>query len=149
VAQLKIKWRNYFGTVDEFYFRFTLLVQMTLPRSLTDEERRLTKWMIEHGTGDTAKFLSQLESAQVCGVCPCGCASIDFKIEGHSEKSKSGISPFADFIYGNDETGLYGAFVFSQDGWLAGLEVYQLSGEKPAPLPKPEELRSFENSERR
>jgi hypothetical protein len=122
---------------------------VNLPRPLTDEERRLAKWMIEHGTGDTSKFLPQLEAAQVCWICSCGCATIHFKIEGQPQDLKLGISPFANFIYGDEQTGLYGAFVFSKDGWLAGLEVYKLGGEKPAPLPKPEELRSFENSQHR
>jgi len=36
----------------------------------------------------------------------------------------------------------FGAFVFAKDGWLAGFEVYSFT-DKPALLPKPQELRPF------
>ncbi len=130
-------------------FAFTL-AQLNLPRALTDTERNLVKWMIEHGTGDTSRFLSQLDSAKVCSHCPCGCASIDFMIGNFIPDQKSGMNLFADFVYGDEKKSLFGAFVFSIADTLAGLEVYSLSGDDvPRELPKPEELRPLENSARR
>ena len=119
---------------------------MAFPRALTEAERWLTKWMIEHGTCDHARFLSQLDAAQVWSQCSCGCASVNFQIGDHPTHSKSGLQILGDFIYGEEQTGLFGAFVFAKDGWLAGLEVYSLSGETPSVLPDPEDLRPWEGN---
>jgi hypothetical protein len=51
-------------------------------RPLTEDERELTRWILEHGSSGTDVFVDQLERARVKSVCPCGCASIDFAIEG-------------------------------------------------------------------
>jgi hypothetical protein len=105
---------------------------------------RLTRWMIEHGNCDRDRFLSQLEAARVCSQCTCGCASIDFQIGDHPINSKSGLQILGDFIYGDEQACLFGAFVFAQDDWLAGLEVYSMSGEIPTVLPAPESLRPWD-----
>jgi hypothetical protein len=100
--------------------------------------------MIEHGNCDHARFLSQLEIAQVWSQCSCGCASINLQIGNHTTDSKSGLQILGDFIYGEEQTSLFGAFVFAKDDWLAGLEVYSMSGETPTVLPAPEDLRPWE-----
>jgi hypothetical protein len=46
----------------------------------------------------------------------------------------------ADFEFGDDDH-LCGAFVFQQNGWLAGLEVYGLAIDAPQRLPYPDDLR--------
>jgi hypothetical protein len=48
----------------------------------------------------------------------------------------------ADFLYGDESDMPFGTFVFAKEGWLAGFEVYSFT-DKPAPLPKPEQLRPF------
>ncbi len=108
-------------------------------RPLTDHERQLVRWMLEHGSPGSGQFLEQLERAQVVSRCPCGCASIDFEIDECLPPS-TGMRILGDFEFG-DETNLCGAFVFEKGGVLAGLEVYGLAVNAPSVLPNPTELR--------
>ena len=93
----------------------------SLPRPLTEHERTLTRYMIEHGDAPAEEksiLLDQLERASVVGGCPCGCASVDFT--------------------------LCGLFVFRCAELLSGIEIYSLSGAGScAALPSPEDLRPF------
>lgn len=116
---------------------------MSLPRPLRDEERRLIRWMIEHGDAAPQKYLSQLEDAVVMSECTCGCASIDFQVGNTPPNRKAGLRVIADFLFGPVDIP-FGAFVFTCDDMLAGLEVYSFT-DTPAPLPAPEDLRTFEN----
>ena len=98
--------------------------------------------MLEHGTADALQFLPQLERVQVLPArCPCGCASIDFSVDGQPKPS-GGLRPLADFLFGTADD-LSGIFVFEQSGVLAGLEVYGLAADAPKTLPSPESLRPF------
>ena len=53
----------------------TFAKEMSFPRPLTEQERALTRWMIEHGTAGAERFLEQLDKATVVSGCDCGCAS--------------------------------------------------------------------------
>ena len=109
-------------------------------RQLTDHERRLIRWMLEHSSPEAAAFLPQLDRAEVTPwKFPCGFASVNLHIHGQPE-APPGVHPIADFVFGADEA-LSGIFVYEQDGILSGLEVYGLAGDAPKSLPKPEELR--------
>lgn len=112
-------------------------------RPLTEHERRLVAWMLQHGEPDALAFLPQLELAQVMPWrCPCGCASINFQIPGMPE-APPGVHPIADFIFGEGEN-LSGIFVFESGGILSGLEVYGLADQNaPRSLPEPGRLRPF------
>ena len=109
-------------------------------RELTPVEEQLIRWMLDHGKADAGAFLPQLEKAQVTPFrCPCGCASINFSIDG-LPKPSGGMNVLADFLFGTDEE-LSGIFVWEQSGVLAGLEVYGLAGDAPKTLPSPDSLR--------
>lgn len=108
-------------------------------RPLTEHERHLTRWMLEHGTPEAAFYVEQIEHARVVSRCSCGCASIDFSIDNHP-KPTGNMEILADFEFGGEDH-LCGAFVFAQDGLLAGLEVYGLAVEAPRELPALDELR--------
>ena len=95
--------------------------------------------MIEHGDVEPDKYVHQLESASVISECECGCASIDFQIGDIKPNLKAGMKIISDYLYG-PETPPFGAFVFTCDDILAGLEVYSYT-DKPAPLPSVEDLR--------
>ena len=118
---------------------------MIFPRPLSEEERVLVRWMLQHGEPGAERFLDQLDQAVVSGVCGCGCASIDFQIGDLHTDKKKGMTILSDHIYGSDSPPL-GAFVFSHGETLAGLEVYGF-GETAAYLPRPEELRPTNNQE--
>jgi len=115
---------------------------MLVDRPLTEEERSLALWMLENGKPEASAFIPQLEKARVFRLCGCGCASVDFKIEGHPEPA-GGLHILGDYIFGdNDAPG--GAFIFEQDGLLSGIEVLLYDGHDACRvLPKPSELRSF------
>src|SRR5688572_2688475 len=114
-------------------------------RDLTPSERHLVRWMLEHGGPDAQQFLPQLERVRVTPWrCPCGCASINFVIEGKPEPPL-GMRPIADYLVrGADD--LSGIFVFEQSGALSGLEVYGFAGDAPATLPTPDMLRTFSDA---
>lgn len=108
-------------------------------RELTDNERRLVRWMLEHGGAEAEPFLGQLDEARVRSWhCPCGCASLNFAINGHPPPTGS-TRPIADFLFGHEHD-LSGVFVYEQDGILAGLRIYGLAGEPSETLPSPETL---------
>ncbi|TVP97409.1 MAG: hypothetical protein EA381_15010 [Planctomycetaceae bacterium] len=114
-------------------------------RRLTAQERRLVRWMLEHGSPEAADYLPQLDQAEVTPwKCGCGCASVNFQIHGHREASPA-VHPIADFIFGEGDT-LNGIFVYEMNGILSGLEVYGLTGDAPKSLPRPEDLRPFGDS---
>lgn len=111
-----------------------------LNRSLIDAERRLVRWMLEHGTPEAAFFLPQLELATVTPWrCPCGCASLSFSIHGMPE-APPGVRIIADFYF-KDEDAWSGIFVYEKHGILSGLEVYGLTSDAPKFLPEPDALR--------
>jgi hypothetical protein len=95
--------------------------------------------MLEHGNAEAAAYLEQLSMARVVSGCDCGCASINFEIDGRP-KPVGGLRILGDYLFGDDPS-LCGAFVFEIDGVLAGLEVYGLAVPAPSILPTPEELR--------
>ena len=111
-----------------------------LNRPLTTEEYELTRWILEHGKPEARQFIEQLDWSRVIGSCACGCASIDFEIEGLGKAPRGGIHILGDFIYG-DESNLCGIFVFESGDILSGLEVYGLAVDAPKTLPSPADFR--------
>jgi hypothetical protein len=113
-------------------------------RPLTAAEYQLARWMLENGGPEAKDFLPQLEHARVVARCPCGCASIDFEVNGHPRPA-GGLRVLGDFLCGG-ESDLSGVFIFECNGVLAGVEVYGLTGDAPKVLPGPEALRPFDAS---
>ena len=109
-------------------------------RPLTSSEYSVVRWLLEHGDGDNSAFLEQLESARVAGLCGCGCASIDFAINGRRPKQFA-MRTLSDYQWRTDEGLLCGAFVFEQDGLLAGLDLWSVDGQStPDAMPSIESL---------
>lgn len=98
--------------------------------------------MLEHGVPEALAFLPQLELAEVAPWrCPCGCASINFHIQGQPE-APPGVHILGHYLTGKGES-LSGAFIYESGGLLSGLEVYGFAGDAPKRLPTVEELRPF------
>jgi hypothetical protein len=111
-------------------------------RPLTDAERDLARWMLEHGTEEARQYLDQLKLAEVTPWrCRCGCASINFQIKGHAE-APPGAEILGEFLL-NDGDHQSGIFIYSSGGLLKGIDVYGLAGDAPSVLPRPENLSPF------
>lgn len=111
-------------------------------RPLTEQERSLARWMLEHGNLEASEFLPQLAHADATTWrCPCGCASFNFKVEGKSE-APPGVNILGDFVVGEGED-KFGIFIYESGGILSGLEVFSLAADAPQTLPTPEQLRPY------
>jgi len=109
-------------------------------RALSDDERVLVGWMLEHGESHATSFLQQLEQASVSSRCPCGCASVNFSVAG-KESSVTGMDILSDYVWEDAEGHKFGVFVFARGGLLAGLDLYSVDGAAtPTWLPKPKQL---------
>jgi hypothetical protein len=97
------------------------------PRPLSQPERELVGWLLSHGTAEGQQFLSQLADAEVASHCACGCASIDFAIAG-KRPATFAMRVLSDYQWRDGEGHLFGAFVFEQDGLLAGLDLWSIDG---------------------
>jgi hypothetical protein len=103
-------------------------------RPLTESERTLARWMLEHGTSEAKSFLPQLERAQATSWrCKCGCASFHFKIEGHPP-APPGVNILGDFVFGRGDE-LNGIFIYESADILSGVELVGYAGTAPATLP--------------
>lgn len=113
-------------------------------RAFEPEELRLARWMLEHGATDASAFLPQLDLAEVTSwKCPCGCASINFQIQGEPSPPP-GVHILGDYVVGEGDE-VSGVFIFESGGLLSGIEFYSLGGEALQVLPGIEELRPFKN----
>ncbi len=111
-------------------------------RNLTDDERVLVRWLLTNGTDDAASYATQLDKITVNTVCPCGCASINFAIEGTTPDKSSGMKILADYQSDAVDGAVVGVFLFAYGDLLAGLEVWSPDGLSDCKLlPKPSTLR--------
>jgi hypothetical protein len=104
-------------------------------RPLTSAEYALARWMLENGSLEAREYLDQLDVAKVTPWrCPCGCASINFQI-GDRPPAPPGVHVLGDYLFGPVEIP-FGAFIYSCEGTLSGLEVYSFTSEIPSVLPQ-------------
>ena len=97
-------------------------------RDLSAKERRLVEWLLDHGASDAKCYRAQLDSARVAARCYCGCASVDFAIDGVVPKRGEPIVVLSDYEWIDIHGRLFGVFVFARGGLLAGLEVWSQDG---------------------
>lgn len=113
---------------------------MSQTRALSLDEHRLVERMLQGAELGSSDFASQLRRARVGSVCPCGCASVGFTIEG-AQPRHGPIRLMAEYLYGPPESPL-GVFLYERAGVLAGLEVWNpQGGAAPRNLPVNDELR--------
>ena len=110
-------------------------------RPLTAQESALTTWLLEHGEAAAAQFVPQVARARVVARCPCGCASVDFAIDGQRHPAGEGMQILSDYQWHGAGGELFGIFVFARGNFLSGLEVWSIDGEAtPTFLPEPSVL---------
>ena len=136
-----LKWKTRSATLVQIEMPEFVPVSPQQDRPLTEHERSLVKWLLEHGNPDAAEFLPQLAEAWVVSRCGCGCASIDFAIGGVPPRSDAGMHILSDYEWQTDDSVYCGAFVFACGGRLAGLEVWSVDGQSSAAsLPRIDQL---------
>ena len=114
-------------------------------RPLTDGERGLLKWLLEHGTAEGRALLPQLQRARVAARCSCGCASVDFAIDGKVASPKVGMSVISDYRWDSPEGHAFGVFAFAREGLLSGIDLWSIDGRATASnLPDPSRLRPID-----
>ncbi len=119
-------------------------------RSLTLEEIDLLKWLIENRQTGSEDFLSQIDYLRVVSRCGCGCASVDFSLDGVEPNRKVGLDDFSNWHWGTEGIGLSGVFAFAREGRLAGIEVWSVDGSRtPTELPNIDDLREFTEQDSR
>ena len=112
-------------------------------RELTPDEVALVRWLLEHGEPRAAHAISQLGKARVVSRCGCGCASVDFSVDGVRPSGRVGMDVVSDYWWRTPRGNLCGAFVFLRNGVLGGLDLWSIDGaETPSVLPRPGDLRS-------
>jgi hypothetical protein len=110
-------------------------------RPLSNAERSVAQWMLEHGETHAPAFLPQLKQASVRSRCRCGCASVNFDVAGR-HSSESAIDILSDYLWEDAEGHKFGAFVFAHGGLLAGLDLYSVDGGvTPTWLPTSDQLK--------
>jgi len=109
-------------------------------RPLTAEETALVRWLLEHGFAEADAFVPQLEQARVVSRCPCGCASINFSIEGKLPPIGDPLQVLSDYEWESESGAKLGVFVFAKAGILAGLEIWSIDGLGTPTLPRIESL---------
>ncbi len=129
--------------------RYTMSHEPTkLDRELSEQELYLTEWLLKNGKESSEKYIEQLSLARVESLCGCGCASVDFSIEGKPSDNSSGMEILSDYIFTTKKGELNGIFVFAKNEQLAGLEVWSIDGQMtPDKLPEVDALKPFKPNE--
>src|SRR5438445_10417873 len=88
-------------------------------RSLTPQERELTRWLLEHS--ESTEFLTQIDKLTVVSKCNCGCATIDFAVDGREPQREREVI-LADYLATVD-THPIGDILFKRGGILVSLHL--------------------------
>lgn len=94
-------------------------------RELTETERNAARWLLEHGKVAARQYLLHADRITVINFGPCGCASIDFALDGVPPKP-AGMEIISDHFWFDDDNHTGGVFLFAVSGQLAGLEIYSM-----------------------
>jgi hypothetical protein len=108
------------------------------PRPLSDREAETLRFMLSPDDPRLVPLRQQADTAVVVGMCPCGCATIDFAVDRESAQPAPGLhsavvnagTPQFDANKGPHEF-----ILFLDHGWLSSLEVVYYSSEPPVEFP--------------
>jgi hypothetical protein len=109
------------------------------PRPLSENELAILEKLL-HGDGfaGAPAYRSQLPHVTVTGGCPCGCATIDLRVDpGAAVKPGRPVSPLP--VEGlahdpGDPDLPFELLIFTEDGYLSSLEIVYY-GEPPPQFP--------------
>lgn len=115
---------------------------IVLKRPLTEQERDLVRWLIEHSDLDSSRFQSQIDRLSIAEKCSCGCPTVCFALDG-VPITRKGEQLISDWLAEVDGNGV-GAMLFQTNDRLSSLEVYSLTAtDKPFGLPVIGSIRGY------
>lgn len=114
-----------------------------LNRELTQHERHLVRWHIEHSfVKDAARLLPQVDRLSVVAKCNCGCPTVDFALDGEPVALK-GSGFVSDWLADVDGMPVY-VQLWVSNNRVCSLEVGSLPGtDKPFGLPAIESILGY------
>lgn len=114
----------------------------TVSRSLTQQERDLVRWLVEHAHRNADDLLLQIDHLSVVSKCTCGCPTIDFALDGDPVDRK-GEEIISDWLAETNGE-VVEVMLFQTNGKISTLEVYSCAGtDKPFALPSIESIKSY------
>jgi hypothetical protein len=112
-------------------------------RALSDSESALVLWLLSQGGKKSTRYLSQASQIRVVSRCACGCASLNFDVDGGGWRSPGGMDILVERRWRDGAGHLFEVFIFCKANTLAGIDVYSVDGLAiPRALPTPQELAS-------
>ena len=121
-----------------------MMGRTSLNRPLTEHERDVIHWLLEHGNPGAEKLLPQIDRLSVVGKCDCGCPTVEFALDGEPVPVK-GHRLISDNL-GEIDGMSVGVMLFATDGQIFMLEVYSMAGtKKPFGLPAITDLFTWED----
>lgn len=116
-----------------------------LDRALTQHERNLVFWLIEHSfIQDASRLLPQVDRLSVISKCTCGCPTIDFTLDRQpAPATRKGERFISDWL-----AEVNGMLVYVQlwvlNDQISSLEVGSLPGtDQPFELPAIESIHGY------
>jgi hypothetical protein len=106
------------------------------PRPLSPEERALAEFLLSVEFPGRDELKSQLESAEVVGLCECGCGTVDLAIGGPAVRAVCS-EPVPVEAYGS----ALDVLLFVREGLLCLIEIVDYEDKRPLPYPRPEDLK--------
>jgi len=106
------------------------------PRPLSQEERVLAEFLLSAEFPGRDELKSQLESAEVVGVCECGCGTVDLAIKELAVRAVC-REPIPAEAYRS----ALDVMLFVRDGLLCSIEIVDYEDKRPLSYPRPDDLK--------
>jgi hypothetical protein len=115
-------------------------------RPLTEDEERLLRWILEHGSDEAKSYLPQIEGMRAKSSCSCGCLSIALEVLDEAAAAFASKDRIVADLLGQTAEGIsVGVLIFQDEGKLSELEVYPFEDQSASfGLPTIESLSPFE-----
>ena len=114
-------------------------------RPLAQEEEKLLRWVLEHGSDEAKSHLPQIEGMRARSSCTCGCPSISLVVSENAPAVGAARDRIVVDRSGRTANGAsVGLLLFQDDGKLSELEVYPYGDEGKFGFPTIESLSPFE-----
>ena len=110
------------------------------PRPMTERERAILSFLLSVDALGVEALRVQAATAEVVGRCPCGCATINLRVDrAITPVSSIRTSPVihAATPYSDDTAKLYELILFLDHGWLSSVEIVYYGDTPPTEFPLP------------